>query len=162
MQVDVGVAQVERLPDHHHDLGLVQELGGRDRGGAAPDDEEGAVDTGLVLPRRVGKAPRDRQLAFLDEVATVYVGPAEKRNEFVKKNYNRNQIQWGTPNGRIYVYGQLMEQLCQRSELMFTALEHLEQYDEPKPVNNYEYRVQEAIRQLQSRLPVEARKRIRQ
>jgi tetratricopeptide (TPR) repeat protein len=99
------------------------------------------------------QAPRGRQLAFLDEVATVYVGPAEKRNEFVKKNYNRNQITWGTPNGRIYVYGQLMEQLCQRSELMFTVLEHLEQYDEPKPVNNYEYRVQEAIRQLQSKGP---------
>src|SRR5205823_13432004 len=29
VQVDVRVAQVERLPDHHHDLGPAQELGDR-------------------------------------------------------------------------------------------------------------------------------------
>ena len=98
-------------------------------------------------------SPRDRQLAFLDDVATIYIAPPEKRNEHIKKNYNRNQISWGTPNGRIYVYGQLMEQLCQRSELLFTILEHLEQYDDPKPINNYEYRVQEAINQVRTKGP---------
>ncbi len=101
----------------------------------------------------MAKQSKHQQLALLDEIATVYVAPPEKRNEFIKKNYNRNQISWGTPNGRIYVYGQLLEQLCQRRELMFAVFEHLEQYDGTKPLNNYEYRVQEASRQMQSKSP---------
>ncbi|MCC7086295.1 MAG: hypothetical protein IT427_14930 [Pirellulales bacterium] len=95
------------------------------------------------------QSDRERQLAFLEEVAAVYLGPAEKRNDFLKKNYNPRQINWGTPNGRIHVFGQLMEQLCQRSELLFIVLEHLEQFDEPKPVQNFEYRVGEAIQKLE-------------
>src|SRR5690606_12789889 len=62
---------------------------------------------------------------------------------------NQRNISWGTPNGRIFVYGQLMEQLCQRSELLFTMLTHLDQYDEPKPVQNFEHRIRSAVSNLQ-------------
>lgn len=96
------------------------------------------------------KLDRERLNAFLEEVANVYLGPADKRNEFIKKNYNRNQITWGTPNGRIYVFGQLMEQLSQRSDLLFAVLTHLDQYDEPKPVQNLEYRVNAAVQELKA------------
>ena len=108
------------------------------------------------------QAKREQQLALLEEIATVYVGPANKRNDFVKKNYNRNNISWGTPNGRIYVYGQFMEQLLQRPELMFPVLEHLDQYDDPKPINNYEYRLDQAMRKLQPKGPEDAMKMLKE
>jgi hypothetical protein len=108
------------------------------------------------------KSARAPQAAFLEEVATVYLGPADKRNDFIKKNYNRQQVQYGTPNGRIHSFAQWMDQLAQRPELMFVVLEHLEQYDEPKPVQNYEYRVQESIRQLQGKGPEAAMAMLKQ
>jgi hypothetical protein len=106
--------------------------------------------------------PRAKQAAFLEEVATIYLGPAEKRNDFIKKNYDRRQIQYGTPNGRIHSFGQFMDQICANPALMFIALEHLEQYDEPRPVQNFQYRVQESIRQLQSKGPEAAMAMLKQ
>lgn len=89
-------------------------------------------------------ADRAELLAVLDEVATIYMAPRETRNDFVRKHYQPNNINWATPNGRIYVFGQLVEQLCQRGELLFAVLEHLQHY-EISPVRNLEYRIQEAF-----------------
>ena len=91
-----------------------------------------------------------RALALLDAVATIYLGPADKRNDFIKKNYQANMIQPGTPNGRIYSFRQLMDQLFQRSDLAFLVLEHLEQYDEP-PTENLQYRVSGAMSEIAKR-----------
>lgn len=90
------------------------------------------------------KWDRRRQLALLDEVATIYIAPADKRNDFLRKNYQANNVNWGTPSGRIYVFGQLVQRLCQQDELVFPVLEHLEPYD-PVPVQNLEYRVRNAL-----------------
>lgn len=88
---------------------------------------------------------RPQQLAFLEELAKIYLGPAEKRNEFIKKNYDRNNINWGTPNGRIYIYAQLMQYFYQRSDLVFTILEHLDQYEDHKPFEGFEYHMNAVV-----------------
>ncbi|MEO2045713.1 MAG: hypothetical protein ABGX16_03970 [Pirellulales bacterium] len=66
--------------------------------------------------------------AFLEQVATLYLGPAKDRVKFVEKHFQQNQVQWGAPNGHIHVFRQLMQQLLQRDELMFATLRHLQQY----------------------------------
>ncbi len=96
------------------------------------------------------KWDRGRQLEFLDEVATIYIAPPGKRNDFLQKNYQQNQINWGTPSGRIYVYKQFMDQLCQQGDLLFTVLEHLQQYDQPL-AENLEYRVREEVNRAVSK-----------
>jgi tetratricopeptide (TPR) repeat protein len=84
-----------------------------------------------------------RQLDFVDELATIYIAPRDRRDDFMKKNYQPNNINYGTPNGRIYVFGRLLDRLSQEPALLFTVLEHLESY-EISPVENLEYRVQAA------------------
>lgn len=92
----------------------------------------------------VAKTGREKPLAMLDEIATVYIAPPAKRNDFISKNFQRNMMNYGTPNGRIHVFSRLIEQLCQHEELLFVLLDHLKQYD-MSPVQNLEYRVRNAL-----------------
>ena len=76
---------------------------------------------------------RPRQLALVEELATIFVGPPGRRNDFISKNYDPSRISSGTPNARIHAFGQLIEQLCQQSGMITVILEHLQPYN-PVPV----------------------------
>src|SRR5436190_4846305 len=58
-EVDVGVAEQQRLPDELHRLRLEQELAHRARWAAAADDEERAERPRLELRGRARVAQRD-------------------------------------------------------------------------------------------------------
>ena len=93
---------------------------------------------------------RPRQLAFVEELATIFVGPPGRRNDFISKNFDPSRIQSGTPNARIHAFGELIEQLCQQSGMITVILEHLQPYN-PVPVQNLQYRVENTLREVADR-----------
>jgi predicted Zn-dependent protease len=97
----------------------------------------------------------DATLAMLEDAAIIYVGPADRRSEFIKKNYSRNSIQWGTPNGRIYVWRQVLSQLVQNEHVAFMAVRHMEPYAGALAVDNLQYYTVGALAELWTREPAE-------
>lgn len=93
--------------------------------------------------------------AMLDEVATLYVGPRDKRIAFIKKNFQQNNIQWNAPSGRIYVFRQLMQQLISQEALMLPTLRHLGQYGDVAPVENLEHYARSGFNKLKQQGPEE-------
>ncbi len=69
---------------------------------------------------------RKKQLGILEEwlevLAELHVGPKSKRADMIKKHYSRRNIQWNTPNGLMYVYGQLLEQLLRHPDLVLPTM----------------------------------------
>ena len=65
----------------------------------------------------------------LDKMTTLYLGPVEKRREFIKENYDQNSITWGTPNANINQYIQIVEVISHRDATIFLILPYLEPFD---------------------------------
>lgn len=95
-----------------------------------------------------GQGDIGRTLAVLDEAATLYVGPPEQRADFVKRHYQPNQVSWGSPNGKIYVWRQALQQMIQNEQLVFAVLRHLEPYGDAMHVDNLEYYARNAFQKL--------------
>ncbi|MBN2291443.1 MAG: tetratricopeptide repeat protein [Pirellulales bacterium] len=97
------------------------------------------------------RGKREKVMGMLEEVATVLVAPRGKRADFIKKNYDPHRRTYGTDNDRIHVYRQLLQSLSQREGLLFAIVEHADQYDEFKAVDNLDYRVSNIIQRSQSK-----------
>ena len=61
--------------------------------------------------------------AFFREVAAIFLGPADKRKEFLTKNYNPRSFSSGSPNARIMQWLNLMRTAWQSPDLVFPAAE---------------------------------------
>jgi tetratricopeptide (TPR) repeat protein len=61
--------------------------------------------------------------SFFREVAAAFLGPIEKRPEFLAKNYNPRSYSSGSPNARIMQWLNLMRTAWQSPDLVFPAAE---------------------------------------
>ncbi|MEN6558807.1 MAG: tetratricopeptide repeat protein, partial [Thermoguttaceae bacterium] len=90
--------------------------------------------------------------AVVEHLTTVYLGPAEKRAEFVQKNFQRNQITPGTANAKIYTFGQILSQLAQDDSLVFLVFAQIESTPQLGEQYGFRYRPQQIVQQnLQKR-----------
>ncbi|MFN5960270.1 MAG: tetratricopeptide repeat protein, partial [Verrucomicrobiota bacterium] len=72
-----------------------------------------------ILDRSGPEATND----FFREIAAIFLGPADKRKEFLAKNYNPRSYTSGSPNARIMQWLNLMRTAWQSPDLVFPAAE---------------------------------------
>jgi tetratricopeptide (TPR) repeat protein len=77
------------------------------------------------------KEDRESANEFLEQIVTIFLGPKEKRKEFVSQNYNQRQISGSNTNTeRVYICVNLLRTLSQNSELLFTILSQFDGFEE--------------------------------
>ncbi|MCC6493183.1 MAG: tetratricopeptide repeat protein [Pirellulales bacterium] len=96
-----------------------------------------------------------KTLELLEEITTIYLGPAAKRKDFLAKYNTNNGISWGQPSGQIYVYNNFMSQLLQRRNVLPTVLAYLQGVDGPS-IDNLEYYAESGVSELARKKPAEA------
>lgn len=81
-----------------------------------------AVSYAVALTKRDTGVTADE---FVEQVSEMLLGPKAKRAEFLKKNYRnrRSGGYGGAPNMNTYAYRNLLQQMSQREELTFLALQ---------------------------------------
>ncbi|BBO35263.1 hypothetical protein PLANPX_4875 [Lacipirellula parvula] len=75
----------------------------------------------------------------LEAVTAVYLGPKEKREAFIAANNPQNGINFGSASGQIYVFGQMLDSLLQRPELLHTVVLHAQSLPSMGHYNNVEH-----------------------
>ena len=85
---------------------------------------------------------------MLEELATIYLGPAQKRIDFIKKNYQPNNVNWGSPNARIQSYFNLLDQISRNGSLVFVVLEHMQPIRDLARENNFSSRVRDCLQRV--------------
>ena len=107
----IFLKEMERLKNvrwHNHATPLLQKLG-----------------------RRKLKQGREEFVALLDRISDIFLGPKEKREKMVKKNYRRNSISRGTTNAGLHKYINSMSALGQDNELFFVVYDYFKETVEP-------------------------------
>lgn len=112
-----------------------------------------AIEAYLTSLTKRGKKDKIQQV--FEKLTTIYLGPAEKRVDFIKKHYQPDMWSPGTPNGRIHEYNSLLDHLAQSDSLMFIVLSQIEPFQHFLTRNNLSYRVNESIQRLLKKKPEE-------
>jgi len=95
-----------------------------------------------------------KTLELLEQITEIYLGPKQKRDEFVSKNNSQNSIMWGSPSGAIYVYANFMSTMLQRENVAPILVLHLQGLPPMSQLNNVEHYVRSGLTQL-SKKPAE-------
>jgi tetratricopeptide (TPR) repeat protein len=103
----------------------------------------------------IAKGQQKQAQDLLEELAVIYLGPTEKRAEFIKKNYNRNSMTVGSPNAKIQAYFSILEQLARRNSLFFLVLGQAESLSDVTQNNNLSSHLQTSMNRMRSN-PVQA------
>ncbi len=62
--------------------------------------------------------------AYFDQLTHIYLGPEEKREALIKKNYQRNSVTSGTVNASLHAFLRLLNSLCSDPDLYFVVYDH--------------------------------------
>ena len=84
---------------------------------------------GFVREYVTALARRDDKKSLMtvtENVAELFLGPKEKRVELIEKHYDPNSVSSGTVNAKIHGFVQIMEELMGKPEMLFVALDLLD------------------------------------
>jgi tetratricopeptide (TPR) repeat protein len=90
----------------------------------------------------VSQGKTEQVKSILEEFAVLCLGPVEKRAEFVKKHYQPQSINSGTPNEKIHWYLEFLGRLAQKESLYFIVLSQAESLPEALLDGNLENQLQ--------------------
>ncbi len=74
----------------------------------------------------------DAAIEIIEELGDLWLGPREKRKEFVEKNYDPNNRYNTTQSRNIYNFAYFIRYVTDREKLMFIGLEYCERYSLPR------------------------------
>ena len=97
----------------------------------------------------------ERVIAWFEKLAEHYLGPREKRADFIAKNYQRNQIQWGTPNAAIHGFSNMLSQAIRKASLMMPTVRFLNESNTEGLVRNLSSSIRSGVRSAMSSTDVE-------
>ncbi|MEX2171384.1 MAG: tetratricopeptide repeat protein [Pirellulales bacterium] len=98
----------------------------------------------------------DQIRTWYDALATVYLGPPDKREEYIKRNYQRNSIQHGSPNAQIHAFAAILQAGLQDQRLLEPTLHFLREGKADGIVQNLDHYAQMGLRNaLVEQEPVE-------
>ncbi|MBN1974102.1 MAG: hypothetical protein JW787_10720 [Sedimentisphaerales bacterium] len=76
------------------------------------------------------KEDQESAKKFLDDIVNLYLGPKEKRGEFIRQYYNNRQMSGSTANNqRIQICFDFLRTMVQNGELLFTVLSQFEDFE---------------------------------
>lgn len=90
---------------------------------------------------------------WLEALAEIHVGPKSKRADLIKKHNTRNNIQWNSPSGMIYVYRNLLQQMLQHPDLGLPTIRSVREAGVAPIVQNLEHYSRQGMATLFQREP---------
>jgi tetratricopeptide (TPR) repeat protein len=71
------------------------------------------------------KNQADGATQFYEDLAKIYLGPREKRKEYIERNYDRQRIQSNSPNAQIHAFAAILQQGLQDPRLLEPTLQFI-------------------------------------
>ncbi len=90
---------------------------------------------------------------FMERLAAKYLGPPEKRAEFIANNHTNRGVSWNSPVGYVYWFQRLMSAAFDNDVLLVPSLEFLATGNAMGLLSNAEYEMKNAASRLVKRDP---------
>jgi len=109
----------------------------------------------MLATRSTDGSGAERAIAWFDKLAEHYVGPREKRPDYITKHYQRNQIQWGTPNASIHSFANMLNQAVRKGPLMLPTVRFINEGNVEGLVRNLSSSIRTGVRSAMSSTSVD-------